>query len=118
LPEAAIRKRSTIWTTTCKGGRAPNEITWKPPLAFTASDDVDNTSWRIGAQYFPVPSTNLYFSVARGFKGVAVLTDTSVTPSTAFVPPEIPTAYELGLKKSWQNGLAADRRRAVPVRLR
>ncbi len=88
-----------------QGGRAPNEITWKPPLAFTASDDVDNTSWRIGAQYFPVPSTNLYFSVARGFKGVAVLTDTSVTPSTAFVPPEIPTAYELGLKKSWHNGL-------------
>ncbi|MCC6850738.1 MAG: TonB-dependent receptor [Rubrivivax sp.] len=87
-----------------KGGTPPSEISWFPPLAFQASDHAEKWSWRLGAQYRPELSTNVYFSVARGFKGVAVLSDNSVTASTAFVPPEIPTAYELGVKKSWLDG--------------
>jgi len=87
-----------------KGGTPPSEISWFPPLAFSVSDRAKKWSWRLGAQYHPEPSTNFYASVARGFKGVAILSDNSVTANTAFVPPEIPTAYELGVKKSWLGG--------------
>lgn len=87
-----------------RGGMPPHEVTYIPPTAFTVSDDVDNWSWRLGAQYGLASSANLYFSVARGFKGKALITDASVTADSAVVPPEIPTAYELGLKGTWFEG--------------
>ncbi len=87
-----------------RGGTPPMEITYIAPTAFKASDDVTNWSWRVGAQFDLAPTSNLYFSVARGFKGKAILTDAAVTADSVFVPPEVPTAYELGLKGTWFDG--------------
>ena len=69
--------------------------------------DVEKFSWRLGAQYDLDPRTMVYATVSRGFKGGQI-----ATPSAPLLPyvvqPEIPTAYEAGLKTTLFGGWVAD----------
>jgi len=89
------------------------------PLTFKNEITDTNFSWRLGAQYDLGPDANVYASVARGYKGPGVnnLLDVVVPAGTtpqAFtaVAPEIPTAYEIGIK-----GNLLDRRVTVSASL-
>ncbi|MEH3100072.1 TonB-dependent receptor [Sphingomonas adhaesiva] len=67
---------------------------------FSARRGVTDFSWRLGGQYDVAPRQTLYATVSEGFKG-QTFNDTS-TPAAIpiYIKPEIPTAYELGLKGS------------------
>ncbi|MDP3747385.1 MAG: TonB-dependent receptor [Phenylobacterium sp.] len=73
----------------------------------------DNVSWRFGPQYQLTPDVMLYASVARGYKGPGMsgVTVNTVADNQA-VLPEIPTAYEAGMK-----GKFFDRRLQVGLNL-
>ncbi|WP_277983273.1 TonB-dependent receptor [Sphingomonas faeni] len=62
---------------------------------------IDNTSWRFGLQYEIDRALTTYATVARGYKGAQFATppvgSPPGTPNT-LINPEIPTAYEIGLK--------------------
>lgn len=81
------------------------------PLAFQAETEDTNLSWRLGLQYELTSSSNVYASVARGYKGpgfnnlLDIVLPAGQTPQ-AFtqVEPEIPTAYEVGYKGSMLDG--------------
>lgn len=75
------------------------------PLAFSADTKDTNLSWRLGAQYALGRDSNVYASVARGYKGPGfnnlgdiVLPASASAEAFTRVRPEIPTAYELGYK--------------------
>ena len=77
------------------------------PLAFDASTEDTNVSWRVGAQYALDEDQNVYASVARGYKGpgfnslLDIVIPAGVTAQNfTRVEPEVPTAYELGYKAS------------------
>jgi iron complex outermembrane receptor protein len=67
----------------------------------------DKISYRFGAQYDVVRGTMVYATASRGFKGGQI-----ATPSLPLLPyvvrPEIPTAYEAGLKTTLFGGWVAD----------
>lgn len=75
------------------------------PLAFDVSTSDTNVSWRVGAQYALSEDSNVYATVARGYKGPGFnnLLDIVIPPGQTekeftLVEPEIPTAYEIGYK--------------------
>jgi iron complex outermembrane receptor protein len=68
------------------------------PIALQTRKREDNAwSWRLGAQYIPSDQVTFYASIARGFKGGGFnpLLDVAALRT---VEPEIPTAYEIGVK--------------------
>jgi iron complex outermembrane receptor protein len=71
-------------------------------INFNQKTDHTNLSYRIGATYSLSPDVMVYASVARGYKGPGFsgYTITSLT-SDERVRPEIPTAYEVGIKSTW-----------------
>ena len=64
-------------------------------------------SYRLGAQYNIDPKTMIYATVSRGFKGAQIATPT-LPRSPYIVQPEIPQAYEAGLKSTLFSGWIAD----------
>ena len=64
-------------------------------------------SWRVGAQYDVAPRTMVYATVSRGFKGGQIAIPS--LPSLPYVvQPEIPTAYEAGVKSTLFGGWVMD----------
>jgi iron complex outermembrane receptor protein len=73
--------------------------------------DVDNFSWKLGAQYDLMRNTMVYGTASRGFKGGQIATPSATvsSPSLPYVVlPEIPTAYEVGLKSTLFGSWVAD----------
>ncbi|EZP71000.1 Outer membrane receptor protein precursor [Sphingomonas paucimobilis] len=73
--------------------------------------DVDNFSWKLGAQYDLARNMMVYATAARGFKGGQIATPASsaANPRLPYVVlPEIPTSYEAGLKATLFGGWVAD----------
>ncbi|MEC3911831.1 TonB-dependent receptor [Sphingobium sp. CR2-8] len=69
--------------------------------------DVQKFSWRLGAQYDLDQRTMVYATASRGFKGGQIATPAA--PQQPFVvQPEIPMAYEAGLKSTLFGGWVAD----------
>jgi iron complex outermembrane receptor protein len=66
----------------------------------TANRDDTAWSWRLGGQFRPTEDIMLYASASRGFKGGGfnALQD---SPTLRTVEPEIPTAYEIGVRSEW-----------------
>ena len=54
-------------------------------------------SGRLGVQYKVNPDLTTYATVVRGYKGPQVIAAAQGVPATV-VAPEIPTAYEIGVK--------------------
>jgi iron complex outermembrane receptor protein len=78
----------------------------------TGSDNVSDFSYRLGAQYDVTSNAMAYLTFNRGYKGPAI-NDQSVTPAAPLVvKPEIPNAWQLGLKTN-----LLDRRLAIDVAL-
>jgi len=86
----------------------------------TTTDERDNFSWRLGAQYDVAKSLMLYASAARGYKGpqiqfnppnalalLAGLPPSLLTGSATVIRPEIPMSYEAGFKSTLLGGLFA-----------
>jgi iron complex outermembrane receptor protein len=65
---------------------------------------IDNFSWKLGAQYEFSHNLMAYFTATRGYKGPAVNDQASPPIALPIINPEIPMAYELGLKGSFFNG--------------
>jgi iron complex outermembrane receptor protein len=59
---------------------------------------VDNFSWKLGAKYEFSRNLNAYFTATRGYKGPGVNDQASPPIALPIINPEIPMAYELGLK--------------------
>jgi iron complex outermembrane receptor protein len=59
---------------------------------------VNNFSWKLGAQYAVTPKVNAYFTATRGYKGPAVNDQSAPPIAIPIIQPEIPMAYELGMK--------------------
>lgn len=59
---------------------------------------VNNFSWKLGAQYAVTPKVNTYFTATRGYKGPAVNDQSAPPIAIPIIQPEIPMAYELGIK--------------------
>jgi iron complex outermembrane recepter protein len=74
-----------------------------PGLATYGALTEDNWSGRIGLQYKINPDLTSYATVVRGYKGPQVTPAAEGTPTTV-IGPEIPTAYELGIKGSALHG--------------
>ncbi|WHO37945.1 TonB-dependent receptor [Sphingobium sp. AP49] len=69
--------------------------------------DVQKFSWRLGAQYDLANNSMVYATASRGFKGGQIAIPSA--PAKPFVvQPEIPTAYELGLKSTLFGSWVAD----------
>ena len=69
--------------------------------------DVANFSYRLGAQYDLTRNAMVYATASRGFKGGQIATPAA--PRLPYVVlPEIPTAYEAGLKATLFGGWVAD----------
>lgn len=75
------------------------------PLAFETKTSDTNLSWRLGAQYALSPSSNIYLTAARGYKGpgfnnlLDIVIPAGLSPTEfTLVQPEIPTSIELGYK--------------------
>ncbi len=66
----------------------------------------DKISYRFGAQYDVAPRTMIYGTVSRGFKGGQISIPAVGAPYV--LRPEIPTAYEAGLKSTLFGGWVAD----------
>jgi iron complex outermembrane recepter protein len=69
---------------------------------------VSNVSGRLGVQYKVNPDLTTYATAVRGYKGPQVIAATQGVPATV-VAPEIPTAFEIGVKGALLNSsLAVD----------
>ena len=69
--------------------------------------DVGKFSWRLGAQYEIDRRTMIYATASRGFKGGQIAIPSA--PLKPFVvQPEIPTAYEFGIKSTLFGGWVMD----------
>ncbi|MGZ0071750.1 TonB-dependent receptor [Sphingobium limneticum] len=69
--------------------------------------DVQKFSWRLGAQYDLARDMMIYATASRGFKGGQIAIPSA--PAKPFVVlPEIPMAYEAGLKTTLFGGWVAD----------
>ncbi|MGO9934477.1 MAG: TonB-dependent receptor [Steroidobacteraceae bacterium] len=72
-------------------------------LAAYDSTSIDNWSGRLGLQYKIEPDLTTYFTMVRGYKGPLISPAQNGLPQS-YIGPEIPTAFELGLKGSALNG--------------
>ena len=94
------------------GGRYTNETLKEHTLsssgiAANSAADIDNFSWRLGAQYKFDPSLMAYVAVARGYKGPQFAPPPTGSPPGTLskeVLPEIPMDYEIGAKKTLFDG--------------
>ncbi len=94
------------------GGRYTNEALKQHALsssgvAANSRADIDNFSWRLGAQYKFDPNLMAYASVARGYKGPQFAPPPNGSPAGTLskeVLPEIPMDYEIGAKKTLFDG--------------
>jgi len=67
-----------------------------------------NVSGRLGVQYKLTPDLSAYATAVRGYKGPQVTPASFGTPATV-IAPEIPTAFEIGVKGAvLQDSLAID----------
>ena len=69
--------------------------------------DINNFSWRLGAQYKFDPTLMTYVTVARGYKGPQFAPPATGSPPgtpSIVVRPEIPMDYEIGVKKTLFDG--------------
>lgn len=67
--------------------------------------EINNFSWKLGAQYEFDRDLISYATVSRGYKGPQIaLGDPTTGAAPTIVRPEIPTSYELGLKAAFANG--------------
>jgi iron complex outermembrane receptor protein len=64
---------------------------------------INNFSWKLGAQYEFSRNFMAYFTATRGYKGPAVNDQASPPIALPIINPEIPMAYELGVKGSLFN---------------
>jgi iron complex outermembrane receptor protein len=71
----------------------------QPTNSQTGTDSESNLSWQAGAQFKLTDRIMAYFTATRGYKGPTPLNDTPTSISLS--KPEIPMAYEAGLKTSW-----------------
>lgn len=69
-----------------------------PAMTTKSVIDPVNVSWKLGAQYQFERDLGSYATVARGYKGPQISTPDDPTVPPVLVRPEIPMAYELGLK--------------------
>jgi len=69
------------------------------PSTMMTTDEVrqSNVSGRLGVQLKLAPQLNAYATAVRGYKGPQVILATQGMP-TAVLAPEIPTAFEIGVK--------------------
>ena len=94
------------------GGRYTNEYLKQHALsssgvAANTRVDIDNFSWRLGAQYKFDPDLMAYATVARGYKGPQLAPPPTGSPAGTLsleVKPEIPMDYEIGAKKTLFDG--------------
>ncbi|MXO73048.1 TonB-dependent receptor [Alteraurantiacibacter buctensis] len=68
---------------------------------------IHNFSWKTGLQYEVSPSTFLYGTVTRGYKGpqIALADPSNPTAVTTIIKEEIPTSFEIGLKAGVGRGM-------------
>lgn len=83
-----------------------------PITPIYGADAVDNLSFRLGAQYDVTRNVMAYLTFNRGYKGPAINDQAVSAASPLVVKPEIPNAWELGLKTN-----LLDRRLALDVSL-
>jgi iron complex outermembrane receptor protein len=71
--------------------------------------NIENFSWKLGAQYEFNRNIQAYATVARGYKGPQlVLPDPSLpNGKVSVIQPEVPTDYEAGLKATFAGGRVA-----------
>jgi iron complex outermembrane receptor protein len=69
--------------------------------------NVENFSWKLGAQYQFTHDIMAYFTATRGYKGPAVNDQASPPIVQAIIQPEIPMNYELGAKGAFLDGRLA-----------
>lgn len=60
--------------------------------------NVNNFSWKLGAKYEFSRNLNAYFTATRGYKGPGVNDQAGPPLVLPIIRPEIPMAYELGVK--------------------
>lgn len=85
---------------------APASVAGGPLVAEGLASDESKVSTRLGVQYDIAPDLMVYASYSRGFKGAALnllnfLTAAQVSSGGYLVPPEIPTAYEAGMRAAF-----------------
>jgi iron complex outermembrane receptor protein len=68
--------------------------------------NVGKFSWKLGAQYDLARRTMVYATATRGFKGGQIAQPSDA--SAYVVQPEVPTAYEVGLKSTLFGGWVLD----------
>ncbi len=74
-------------------------------IPFAASNSKDNVSGRVGVQYDMTPSSTLYGTYARGYKGPAYNIFFNMTAtSTNLIAAETADSFELGLKNTLAGG--------------
>jgi iron complex outermembrane recepter protein len=75
------------------------------PASFASSNSatINNWSGRLGLQDKISPDLTSYFTVVRGYKG-PLISPAMLGLPPSYIGPEIPTAFELGLKGSALNG--------------
>jgi iron complex outermembrane recepter protein len=85
-----------------------NTVADAVPYSLTSQTDlnVGKLSWKLGAQYDLARRTMIYATATRGFKSGQVAQPTDAAPYV--IQPEIPTAYELGLKSTLFGGWVLD----------
>lgn len=81
------------------------------PLVFQTSTKDTNVSWRFGAQYNLNENSNVYLTVAKGYKGPGfnnlldlVIPASLTADKFTAVRPEIPTSFEAGYKGRLADG--------------
>jgi iron complex outermembrane recepter protein len=62
------------------------------------SVEINNFSWKLGVQYEWTRNLMTYFTATRGYKGPAINDQTAPPIAIPIIQPEIPMAYELGVK--------------------
>ncbi len=93
---------------TTVGTLAPGAVAPIANISGTSGSVSDtDVSYKIGAQYDFTHNLMGYASYTRGYKGPAVNDQAAGPGIPVIVQPEIPHAYELGIKSSWFNGRLA-----------
>jgi iron complex outermembrane receptor protein len=64
-------------------------------------------SYKVGFQYQAAPDVMTYANYTRGYKGPAINDQGGGAKAPVVVRPEVPHAYELGVKSSWLDGRLA-----------
>ena len=77
------------------------------PVSSTQKLTVDNFSYKYGLQYDVMANTMAYVTVSRGFKGGQIAVP-ALPQLPYIVQPEVPVAYEAGLKSNLLGGWIMD----------